>query len=103
VRSALAAVPRALASAPAIIFLLLLFVYLVVLGIIGLFVPALEPSATIQLVLGNYTNVTSALGASIAAGAGLTVLHETREHGRKQHAFREQLRALHGIPHPDEQ
>lgn len=47
-----------------------LFVYLVGFGILGLFVPILEPSSTIQLILGNYTNVTSATGASIAAGTG---------------------------------
>jgi hypothetical protein len=94
---ALAAVPRLLASPPAILFLLALFLYLVVLGVVGLFAPAVEPSATIQLVLGNYTNVTSALGASIAAGAGLTVLHETRQHHARQHAFREQVRAHLGI------
>jgi Na+/H+ antiporter NhaC len=98
--SLLKAVPRLLASAPAIVFLLLLFVYLVVIGLIGLFVPALEPSATIQLVLGNYTNVTSALGASIAAGAGLTAVHELRTHRRKAHIFHEQMRAFHGLP-PD--
>jgi Na+/H+ antiporter NhaC len=100
--SLLKAVPRLLASAPAIVFLLLLFVYLVVIGLIGLFVPALEPSATIQLVLGNYTNVTSALGASIAAGAGLTAVHELRTHRRKAHIFHEQIRALHNLP-SDEQ
>ena len=101
-KRALAAVPRLLASAPAIVFLLGLFLYLVVLGVIGLAVPALEPSATIQLVLGNYTNVTSALGASIAAGAGLTVLHETREHRRKAHRFHEQIRDHLDLPNPEE-
>lgn len=99
---ALAAVPRLLASAPAIVFLVALFFYLVVLGLVGLFIPALEPSATMQLVLGNYTNVTSALGASIAAGASIVGLREIRVHHRKQHLFRDQMRAHMGLAHPDQ-
>jgi hypothetical protein len=74
----LSLVPRVLASKPSIIIFM------------GLFVKGLEPSDTIQLVLGNYTNVTSATGASIAAGAGLTtvattsaVLNHVRNNGKK--------------------
>jgi len=63
-------IPRALSSKTSIVIFIGLFIYLVGFGIIGLFLPAFEPSATVQLVLGNYTNVTSATGASIAAGAG---------------------------------
>jgi hypothetical protein len=73
----LSLVPRVLASKPSIIIFMGLFIYLVGFGIIGLFVKGLEPSDTIQLVLGNYTNVTSATGASIAAGAGLTTVATT--------------------------
>jgi hypothetical protein len=54
-----------------------LFIYLVGFGLLGLVVKGLEPSDTIQLILGNYTNVTSATGASIAAGAGLTTVATT--------------------------
>lgn len=69
-KNILSLIPRALSSKPSIVIFICLFVYLVGFGIIGLWIPALEPSATVQLVLGNYTNVTSATGASIAAGAG---------------------------------
>ena len=69
----MAAIPRALASKVSIIIFIVLFVYLVGFGVVGLWVPALEPSATVQLILGNYTNVASATGASIAAGAGAVV------------------------------
>lgn len=95
--SLLAAVPRLLASKPSIIFLLILLVYLFGFGVIGLFIPALEPSATLQLVLGNWTNVTSALGASIAAGGTLTVIAKVNV------AHRKQVRAHLDLPHPDEE
>ncbi len=99
--AALAAIPGLLASKPSIIFYLLLFVYLVGFGVLGLFVPALEPSATLQLVLGNYTNVVSALGASIAAGGTVHVIREQAKHNDRQHQFREQVRAHLNLPHPD--
>lgn len=100
--AALAAVPRLLASKPSILFLLALLVYLFGFGVLGLFIPALEPSATLQLVLGNWTNVTSALGASIAAGGTVTVLAKVNTAHRKQHLFREQVRAHLDLPHPDD-
>lgn len=73
----LSSVPKILASKPSIIIFIALFIYLVGFGILGLFFKPLEPSAMIQLILGNYTNVTSATGASIAAGAGLTTVATT--------------------------
>ncbi|OJG19718.1 hypothetical protein RU97_GL001289 [Enterococcus canis] len=45
-------------------------------AVLTMVIPALsawKPSADIQLILGNYTNVLSALGASLAAGSGLKV------------------------------
>jgi len=102
INALLGTVPGLLASKPAIIFLLVLLVYLFGFGVIGLFIPALEPSATLQLVLGNWTNVTSALGASIAAGGTVHVLREQARSNARQHHFREQVRAHLGLPHPDD-
>lgn len=94
----LAAIPRALSSKPSIFIFIGLFIYLVGFGVLGLFVKSLEPSATIQLVLGNYTNVTSATGASIAAGAGLTTVATTATvltHVRKNNKRYEELKQSH--------
>lgn len=73
----LAYVPRILASKVNIVFLLALFVYLVVLPLSTIYVPSLNT----QLELGNLTNVTSDIGACIAAGGTVTLLH----HQKKNH------------------
>lgn len=62
-------VPRTLASIVSRYIFVLLFLYLVVLPLTGLYVP----SANAMLVGGNYTNVTGALGACIASAVGLTI------------------------------
>ena len=72
-------IPRILASKISIFIFLFLFIYLVLFGLIGLFIEWLAPSASAQLVLGNYTNVTSALGAAIAAGASTQHLSQARK------------------------
>jgi len=72
---ALALVPRALSSRIHIAFLALLGVYLVILPLVHVHV-----SAFAELVGGNYTNVTSDLGACIAAGGTIHVLRSHREH-----------------------
>jgi hypothetical protein len=59
----LAAVPRFLSSHAHVIFLLGLGIYLIVLPMLGIHV-----SASAELIGGNYTNVTSDIGACIAAG-----------------------------------
>ena len=104
VEKILAWVPRALSSKLSIFIFIGLFIYLVGFGIIGLWLPALEPSATLQLILGNYTNVASATGASIAAGAGVTavattsvVLHHVRKNAQKYEELKkshDEMRAL---------
>lgn len=71
-RKLLAKIPGALSSTPSIFIFIFLFVYLFGLGLVGLFAKSLEPSSNVQLVFGNYTNVLSALGAALAAGAGTT-------------------------------
>lgn len=100
---ALDAIPRLLASTVAITFLVLLFFYLVVLGAIGLFIPDLEPSVAAQLVLGNYTNVTSAIGASLAASIGTVSLREVRKHRAHASIFHAQVRDHLGLPHPEDE
>lgn len=94
----LALVPRALSSKASILIFIGLFIYLVIFGLVGLFIKPLEPSATMQLVLGNYTNVTSAAGASIAAGAGLTTMATTSMvlgHVRKNAKKYDELKKSH--------
>ncbi len=83
----LEAIPRILSSPISIAIFLFLFIYLVIFGILGLIpqLKFLEPSNTSQLILGNYTNVLSALGAAIAAGVGTSVHKHVRAH-RKQTA-----------------
>jgi hypothetical protein len=83
----LAVVPRALSSHAHIIFLGVLGVYLVLLPLVGVNV-----SAKSELIGGNYTNVTSDLGACIAAG--LTVHLVKRERKRAQR-YEELIHALH--------
>ncbi|MDQ2876205.1 MAG: hypothetical protein M3Y33_15995, partial [Actinomycetota bacterium] len=67
--------PNLLSSKPVIIFGIILFCYLFLYaGIASLLGHAGAVSANTQLILGNYTNVSSSVGAGIAAGAGLTLL-----------------------------
>jgi hypothetical protein len=80
---ALNAVPRVLASKPHVVFLFALGVFLVLLPLVGVHV-----SAKAELIGGNYTNVTSDLGACIAAGG---TVHLVRRHRAHQH----QLAELH--------
>lgn len=70
-------VPRMLSSHAHIIFLACLGVFLVLLPLLGV-----KVGSEAELIGGNYTNVTSDLGACIAAG--LTVHLVRREHKRSQ-------------------
>jgi hypothetical protein len=83
----LAFVPRALSSHFHIIFLGVLGVYLVLLPLVGVNV-----SAKAELIGGNYTNVTSDLGACIAAG--LTV-HLVKRDRRRTERLEELIGSLH--------
>lgn len=84
-RTALSKIPAILSSMPSIFIFIFLFVYLFLFGLIGLFIHQVEPSANAQLIFGNYTNVLSALGAALAAGAGsrhtkkLSELHDKHD------------------------
>jgi predicted phage tail protein len=83
-------VPRVLASKPHIIFLAVLGVYLVVLPLLHVHV-----SAFAELVGGNYTNVTSDLGACIAAGGTLHIIRSHREHRKEIAHLHELVAEMH--------
>jgi hypothetical protein len=74
--------PNLLSSRPVILFGILLFFYLFIFA--GIATLAGHPGAVstnTQLILGNYTNVSSSVGAGIAAGASLTLVkHQRRAH-----------------------
>lgn len=80
-------IPAILCSKVSIFIYLFLFFYLVVFAVLTMWVPLLknvQPSANVQLILGNYTNVLSALGASLAAGSG-TLIHHSLSTLHKKH------------------
>lgn len=71
--------PNLLSSRPVIVFGIVLFFYLFVFaGIATLLGYPDAVSANVQLILGNYTNVSSSVGAGIAAGASLTLVKRQR-------------------------
>jgi hypothetical protein len=71
-------VPRLLASKSHVLLLVGMLLWLIP---IGLAFPQLAPDR-VQLLLGNYTNVMSAIGASIAAGGTLTLHRKQQKHGQ---------------------
>ncbi|HKR67955.1 MAG TPA: hypothetical protein VJT16_03860 [Streptosporangiaceae bacterium] len=79
-------VPRILSSKPHIVWLMALGVYLIVLPLLGIAV-----SAKSELIGGNYTNVTSDIGACIAAGGTLHLVSQGR---RRQKIDAERLTLL---------
>jgi hypothetical protein len=70
-------VPRILSSKPHVIVLIGLGVYLIVLPLAGVNV-----SAKSELIGGNYTNVTSDIGACIAAGGTLHLISQNRKRSK---------------------
>ena len=70
-------VPRILSSKPHVIVLIGLGIYLIVLPLAGVNV-----SAKSELIGGNYTNVTSDIGACIAAGGTLHLISQNRKRSR---------------------
>ncbi len=94
-KKALNKIPSLLSSLPSIFIFLFLFVYLVGFGLIGLVYPQLAPSNDLQLIFGNYTNVLSALGASLAAGAGAVHVKNIRELHKKHDQLQSSVDALH--------
>jgi hypothetical protein len=67
-------VPRILSSKPHVLVLMGLGIYLIVLPLLGVTV-----TARAELIGGNYTNVTSDIGACIAAGGTLHLVNQSRK------------------------
>lgn len=82
-------IPRLLSSKPHVVMLILLGLYLVILPLSGVAV-----SAKSELIGGNYTNVTSDIGACIAAGGTLHLISQGRKRMRLEE---ERLRLLHEV------
>lgn len=91
----LSKLPAALSSNVSVFIFIFLFVYLFLFGLIGLVVKSLEPSANSQLIFGNYTNVLSALGASLAAGGSAKHGKSLKELHRKHDEIQKSLDDLH--------
>jgi hypothetical protein len=83
-------VPRVLSSHAHIIFLGGLGIYLVLLPLFGVNV-----SAKSELIGGNYTNVTSDLGACIAAGLTVHLVKRDRRRGRDLDELSAKLHVRH--------
>ncbi len=84
-------VPRILSSKPHVILLMGLGIYLIVLPILGVTV-----SANTELIGGNYTNVTSDIGACIAAGGTLHLVNQSRKRGKMEEETHRLLHYVYG-------
>lgn len=87
-------IPRLLSSKPHVVGLTLLGIYLVILPLSGVAV-----SAKSELIGGNYTNVTSDIGACIAAGGTLHLISQSRRRMKLDQERLRLLREVHGLLH----
>ena len=87
-------IPRILSSKPHVVLLIALGVYLVVLPLFGL---AVSPKS--ELIGGNYTNVTSDIGACIAAGGTLHLINQGRRRAKLEQEHLRLLKEIHGLLH----
>lgn len=96
---ALGAIPRFLSSHLHVIWLLGLGVYLIVLPLCGVHVPQQA-----ELIGGNYTNVTSDIGACIAAGGTVHLVKQQRKRNDVTERTHQIMAALYrhhtGAEHP---
>lgn len=96
---ALAVIPRLLASHLHVLWLLGLGVYLIVLPLCGV-----DVSAKAELVGGNYTNVTSGIGACIAAGGTVHLVRQQKKRNQVAEATHKVMADLYrhhvGEDHP---
>ncbi len=89
-------IPAMLSHPISVFIFIFLFIYLFIFGLIGLTIHSLEPSANSQLIFGNYTNVLSALGASLAAGSGAKHVKSLNELHDKHDKLQASVDELHG-------
>jgi hypothetical protein len=87
-------VPRILSSKPHVIALILLGIYLILLPLFGVMV-----SAQAELIGGNYTNVTSDIAASIAAGGTLHLVNQSRKRRKMDEERLRLARETHELLH----
>ena len=87
-------VPRVLSSKPHVLVLMGLGVYLIVLPLVGITV-----SSNAELIGGNYTNVTSDIGACIAAGGTLHLVAQGRKRRRVEDERLRLARETHRLLH----
>ena len=91
-------IPGILSSTVSIAIFLFLFAYLVLYALVSAVVPGLQayqPSSSMQLIMGNYTNVLSALGASIAAGTGAAAHHSIKKLHKRHDEMKKLMDELH--------
>jgi hypothetical protein len=80
-----------------IIIYVAMFIYLVPIPLIA-FLPNMEwlmPSTAAMLIGDNYTSVLAALGASIAAGAGVSAHKKIKEYQKKHDEMQKSIDELH--------
>lgn len=87
-------VPRLLSSKPHVLLLMGLGVYLIVLPVLGVRV-----SSNAELIGGNYTNVTSDIGACIAAGGTLHLVAQGRKRRKVEEERLRLARETHRLLH----
>ena len=87
-------VPRFLSSKPHVILLMCLGVYLIILPLAGV-----KVSAQSELIGGNYTNVTSDIGACIAAGGTLHLIAQGRRRRRIEEERLRMTQETHRLLH----
>jgi len=87
-------VPRVLASKPHVLVLIALGIYLILLPLFGF-----KVSANAELIGGNYTNVTSDIGACIAAGGTLTLVNQSRKRRKMEEERLKLARETHRLLH----
>jgi hypothetical protein len=78
-----------------VVFLIALGIYLIALPLAHI----LTPSATAELIGGNYTNVTSDVGACIAAGGTLHLVRANRRRSRMEEERLRLAREMHRLLH----